>query len=106
MRKLESDRERILETIGRIGPFLEGSLTKTRKKCGNKKCRCASEGPIHFTTLLTWKEKQVTRTIYIPAEMEAEISKWIEEYGSLKKAIGQMSSLQRTILRKRKAEKL
>ena len=48
--------KRLLEELAQIGPFLPASLTITTKKCGNPNCRCAKEGPIHETALLTWKE--------------------------------------------------
>ena len=38
---------RILAPLRAIGPFLEGSLTITTKRCGKPTCRCVDAGPIH-----------------------------------------------------------
>ena len=90
--------KRILERIRKIKPFVQASLSISTKRCGNPTCRCAREGPLHETALLTWKEKGRTRTLYIPAELRQEVSKWVEEGKLLKSLIGQMSAAQREVL--------
>ncbi len=52
-------------------------MTITKKKCGNPKGRCAKQGPIHETALLTWKEGNTTKTLYVPRELRAEVAAWI-----------------------------
>jgi hypothetical protein len=96
----------ILEQVRRVGPFIEASLTVTRKRCGRSQCRCAEEGPIHETALLTWKEKAVTHTLYVPVEMREEVQTWVDNWKLLRRLIGQMSQAQRQfLLRKRTAKK-
>ena len=46
--------KRILARIRKIKPFVQASLSISQKKCGNSTCRCAREGPVHETALLTW----------------------------------------------------
>lgn len=82
---------RILERIRRVGPFLKASLTHTRKRCGNPRCRCAREGPIHQATLLTWKEGKKTHTLSVPPELREEVAGWIQEWKTLRGLIDQMS---------------
>ena len=65
--------QRLLARLRTIGPFLEGSLTLGTKRCGRPTCRCATEGPIHETALLTWKEQQKTCTLYIPIAWREEV---------------------------------
>lgn len=91
--------KRTLEALRKIRPFLPASLTVTLRKCGNPKCRCATEGPIHETALLTWKEGVTTRTLHVPRELRAEVRQWIEEWKKLKKLIAQMGRAQRQCLR-------
>lgn len=100
MQRLNTTPEgkRILARICRIGPFTEGSLTTTRKRCGNPKCRCASEGPIHQTTLLTWKEENTTHTLYIPMALKEEVARWVKQAKLLKRLSHQMSRAQRRYL--------
>jgi hypothetical protein len=96
---LASDQgRRILERIRKIKPFVQASLTITKKRCGNPTCRCAREGPTHEAALLTWKEEQKTRTVYVPIELRQEVAIWVEEGKLLKRLIAEMSKAQREFL--------
>jgi hypothetical protein len=90
--------QRILARLRTIGPFLEGSLTITTKRCGRPTCRCARAGPIHETALLTWKEQQKTCTLYIPIAWREEVAAWVAECQRLKELIHAMSAAQRAFL--------
>lgn len=92
----------VLEQVRRVGPFIEASLTVTRKRCGRPQCRCAKEGPIHETALLTWKEKAVTHTLYVPVEMRKEVRTWVNNWKRLRRLIRQMSQAQRQFLLQQK----
>lgn len=95
----------ILEQVRRVGPFIEASLTVTRKRCGRLRCRCAQEGPIHETALLTWKEKTVTHTLYVPVDMREEVRTWVDNWKLLRSLINQMSQEQRRFLIQKKMAK-
>jgi len=99
--------KRTLEAIRNIRPFLPASLTVTLRKCGNPACRCAKEGAVHETALLTWKDGKTTRTLHVPRELRAEVRQWIAEWKKLKKLIAQMGDAQRqrlqTLKQKRKS---
>jgi hypothetical protein len=97
--------ESILDQIHAIGPFVMASLTVTRKRCVNPHCRCAQEGPIHEVALLTWKEEQKTRTMYIRIDDRKEVKKWVAEGKRLKRLIKAMSEAQRTTLKNRTGRK-
>jgi hypothetical protein len=89
---------RLLAHLRTIGPFLEGSLTISTKRCGRPTCRCANEGPIHETALLTWKEQQKTCTLHIPIALREEVAAWVAECQRLKALIHAMSAAQRAFL--------
>lgn len=74
-------------------------MTRTLRKCGNPRCRCAKQGPLHDTALLTWKEDNTTHTLYVPRELRPQVQEWIQEWKRLKKRIGQMGDAQRACLR-------
>lgn len=97
--------QRILARLRTLGPFLEGSLTITTKRCGRPTCRCATEGPLHETALLTWKEQQKTCTLHIPTALREEVAAWVAECQRLKELIHAMSAAQRAFLiaRRRRA---
>lgn len=88
----------VLAQIRRAKPLLQGSLTTTKKRCSNKKCPCRKKGPLHPVTLLTWKENQKTKSIYIPPDLIDEVRTWLDEAKRIKALIAQMSAAQRLFL--------
>lgn len=93
----EHGRE-ILKRIRKTKPFIQASLTITKKRCGNPKCKCMKNAPLYETTLLTWKEGKKTKTIYIPKNLRREVQQWVEEWRKLRKLIVEMSIAQRKFL--------
>jgi Family of unknown function (DUF6788) len=89
---------RILTRLHAIGPFIEGSLTITTKRCGRPTCRCAELGPLHETAVLTWKEAGTTRTLHVPRALREEVAAWVEESKRLKQLSHKMSVAQRAFL--------
>ena len=93
---------KLLKRFARLGPFLPASLTVTRTRCGNPRCRCAREGPVHETALLTWKEGRTTHTLHVPRELRCEVAQWIGEWKKLRKLVDAMAAAQRQFLQTRK----
>lgn len=91
-----------LESLRKIKPFIQASLTITKKRCGNPKCRCAQEGPLHEAALLTWKEGNRTRTLYVPVKLRQEVEKWVQEGKLLKRLAAEVSQAQREFLTSKK----
>lgn len=91
-----------LERLRKIKPFVQGSLSITKKRCGNPQCRCAQEGPIHEVSLLTWKEQNRTRTLYVPIELRQEVDRWVQEGKLLKRLVAEVSQAQREFLTAKK----
>lgn len=90
--------QRILARLRRIGPFLEGSLTITTKRCGKPTCRCVAAGPIHDAAVLTWKEAGTTRTLHVPIALREEVTAWVAEGKRLKELSHEMAIAQRAFL--------
>ena len=97
-----AEGKRVLEQLRGIGPFLPASMTITRKKCGNPNCRCAKQGAMHETALLTWKEGKTTHTLHVPREMRDEVAQWIAEWKRLKALIDKMGGAQKRFLKTRR----
>jgi hypothetical protein len=91
-----------LDRLRNIGPFVQASLTVTKKRCGNPRCRCAQEGPLHEVALLTWKEKKRTHTVYVPLELREEVERWVQEGKLLKRLVAEVSQAQREFLASKK----
>jgi hypothetical protein len=94
--------KRALERLRKIKPFVQASLTVTKKRCGNPRCRCAREGPFHEVALLTWKEEKRTRTVYVPIELREEVERWVQEGKLLKRLVAEVSQAQREFLTSKK----
>ena len=90
--------KRALERLRKIKPFVQASLTLTKKRCGNPRCRCAAEGPLHEVALLTWKEEKRTHTTYVPIELREEVERWVQEGKLLKRLVAEVSQAQREFL--------
>ena len=90
--------QRILARLRTIGPFLEGSLTITTKRCGKPTCRCVEAGPIHDAAMLTWKEAGTTRTLNVPIALREEVAAWVAEGKRLKALSHDMATAQRAFL--------
>jgi len=91
-----------LERLRKIKPFVQASLSITKKRCGNPRCRCAQEGPLHEVALLTWKEEKRTRTLYVPMQLRQEVERWVQEGKLLKRLVAEVSQAQREFLTSKK----
>ena len=97
--------QRVLARLRAIGPFLEGSLTITTKRCGKPTCRCVEAGPIHQTAVLTWKEAGTTRTLHVPIALRQEVAAWVDEGQRLKHLSHEMAVAQRAFLIARRRQR-
>jgi hypothetical protein len=101
--RMTSDRGKAaLDRLRKIKPFIQASLSLTKKRCGNPRCRCAQEGPLHEVALLTWKEQKRTRTLYVPMELHQEVETWVQEGKLLKRLVAEVSQAQREFLTSKK----
>jgi len=98
--------QRILARLRGVGPFLEGSLTITTKRCGKPACRCVEAGPIHEAAVLTWKEEGTTRTLHVPIALRETVAAWVEEGKRLKQLSHEMAVAQRAFLMAQRRQRL
>ena len=99
--QLIKKRQKLLNQLCEIGPFITGSLAKLNRICGSEKCRCKKGGRKHDALYLTWKETQKTGSLYVPVSMHEETIQWVQNYRKLKTLIKRISSVQKDILRLR-----
>ena len=99
--QLQSKRLSLIRQIQNLGPWIEGTLVTTARKCGKDNCACHRQGPKHPVLFVTWKEAGKTVSLYIPRQLEAEVKQWTENYKRLKELIRQISEVQRQIVRLR-----
>ncbi len=99
--QLQAKRLSLLRQIQDLGPWIEGTLVTTARKCGKDNCACHRQGPKHPVLFITWKEAGKTVSLYIPRYLEAEVKQWTENYKRLKDLIRQISEVQKQIVRLR-----
>ncbi len=93
--------KQIKARIGKLGQrnqFIIGSLVESKRKCGNKNCKCIKEGKLHSAHILTKRENGKTKTIYIPVDMVKEVERWSKEYKKLKELISEIDQLSETVI--------
>ncbi len=83
--------------LGRIGPFIEGSLSVTKRMCGSEGCAC-HRGQKHSAMYLTWKEDRKTKSLYIPVGCQEEALAMNRNYKIIKKVIRMLSELNKKLL--------
>lgn len=99
--ELKASRREVLQQMRRLGPWVEGTLVATARRCGKKNCACHHDGPKHPVLFLTWKESGKTVSLYIPRAMEVEVRIWAENYKKLKELIRRASEAQKQLIRLR-----
>jgi len=99
--QLQTKRQALLRQLQNLGPWIEGTLVATTRKCGKEGCACHHNGPKHPVLFLTWKEAGKTISLYIPRQLESAVKEWAQNYKKLKALIRQVSEVQKQIVRLR-----
>lgn len=104
-RLLRKRRDALLKRLTKLGPFIQGSVVRIQRRCGYLRCRCATGGPGHTSTYLTYAKKGKTHTLYIPIDLEEEVVEWSQNNKQLKALIRQMDEVHRKIVNRYVKEK-
>jgi hypothetical protein len=99
--QLQIKRQTLLRQLQNLGPWIEGTLVATTRKCGKEGCACHHNGPQHPVLFITWKEAGKTISLYIPRQLESTVKEWTQNYKKLKALIRQVSDVQKQIVRLR-----
>jgi len=102
---LKRKRNSLLKKLKEVGPFVNGSIVKVSRRCGNKRCKCYLKGEKHESYYLHYKVKGVTKAVYIPVDLEDEVRKWNQEYKKLKEITSEISKINKSIIKKYVTEK-
>ncbi len=102
---LERKRGGLLKKLAEVGPFVDGSIAKVKRRCGNKNCKCYLKGQKHESYYLMYKVAGRTKGVYIPVDMEEEVRAWNDEYKKLKRIISEISRANKEIIRRHVREK-
>jgi hypothetical protein len=97
-RNLILHRDALIKRLGKVRPFVGGSVVVVERACGNPNCKCR-KGEKHPGYYLTWKEKKKTKGIYIPVDLVEQVQGWSEEYKLVKDIIQEVSDIQKILIR-------
>ena len=95
-------RSQLVRRLSGSVDMLQGSLVKRYVKCGKENCHCAEgegHGPVFY---LSYKEKGLTRLIYIPSEEVEKVKRQLSTFKQYKEIGGKIAKLNREILKLRK----
>ncbi|MEI6789474.1 MAG: DUF6788 family protein [bacterium] len=84
-------RSRLHQLLERADGLAHGSLIRMARRCGNPRCRCATEDKKHESWYLGVTEKRKTRMKHLPKGMEAKVRRWLDQYKLARQLLDQMS---------------
>jgi len=102
---LTRKRDSLLKKLPEIGPFVDGSLVKIKRRCGNKNCKCYIKGEKHESYCLMYKIAGVTKAVYVPVDLEDEVREWNNNYKKLKRLTAEISRTNKEIIKRHVKEK-
>lgn len=98
-------RDGLIKKLADIGPFVDGSFVKIKRRCGNRNCKCYLKGEKHESYCLMYKVAGITKAIYVPVDLEDEVKKWNLEHKKLKRIIAEVSRTNKEIIKRHASEK-
>jgi hypothetical protein len=67
--------------LSRAEGFLHGSLVEMARRCGNPRCRCASDDASKHRSLYLGQTRDGRTTmLYVPADLEPTVRRWAQDY--------------------------
>ena len=106
-----SERERKLRSrlhalLNRADEFIHGSLIEVRRKCGNPRCRCASDDNAkHISKHLGQTRHGKSSSVYIPKGLEPRIAKATQHFQLALDLLEELNLEARLRLQKSKSQK-
>jgi hypothetical protein len=97
---LHEQYEALVEELLEMGAFRRGTVTERYRKCGRPRCACARKAhPGHGPqTMLTYKERGMTRTVNLPSAAAVEMVRGqVEEHEHFLDWTKRWRTLQETI---------
>jgi len=87
-RELRSAVNRLLSQHG----VVHGTLVRRQRTCGKPNCRC-TRGHLHESLYLVVTEGSQSRQMYVPAEWEALVREWIDNYNKTRELMDDLSAV-------------
>lgn len=81
--------------------FVQGSLVRMARTCGNPGCRCARRGQKHVSWYLAVTRHGKSQMLYLPHTWELRVKGWIQQHRQIRQLLQQLSDLAVERLRRR-----
>jgi len=75
------------------GSYIRANAVTMKRVCGNPGCRCATQGKKHISLYLCRKQDKKTKMTYVPAKLEEDVKKKIDNYHKIKDLLEKVSQL-------------
>ena len=94
----------LIKQLSSTSEMLQGSVIEKYVKCGKENCHCADgqgHGPAYY---LSFKEKGVTKLIYIPHVEVTKVKRQVNKFKKYKEIGAKIIKLNRDILKSKRKE--
>ena len=99
-RMLDRRRRALLKKMSKMGPFIMATPTYLKVRCGNPRCKCATNKKARHEKLhLSWTDSAGDGTCYVPVDLREEVLEWVENYWEMKRYIKEMTELSRKMIK-------
>jgi hypothetical protein len=99
-------RSRLHQLLSRAEGFLHGSVIEMARRCGNPRCRCASDDKYRHHSLYLGQTREGKTTMhYIPKDQESTVRRWAGDFQRAAAYLEDLSQQGRNRLSEAKADK-
>jgi hypothetical protein len=84
-------RSQLHKLLEQADGLVHGSMIRMARRCGNPRCRCATQDQKHVSWYLGITEKRKTRMKHLPKGAEAKARRWVEQYQRARALLEQIS---------------
>jgi len=101
---LRQKQKALLRRLPPLHAILRGSLVERYKRCGKPGCKCANgpgHGPKYYLTVSYPKKRP--EMDYVPADLQAKVRQYLENYRKVKEILEELSEINRELLRRRES---
>lgn len=89
-----AERRALTKELSKLGGMIRGSLLHTKRKCGQKNCRCSTAGELHDVCLLsTSVTGRRNRMTYVRPGEENRFRAATESYSRVREIIERLTEL-------------
>jgi len=93
---MELELKKLTSHLARLvygGNYIRANAVTMKRVYGNPRCRCATQNKKHISLYLCRKQEGKTTMTYVPAKLEENVQKKIDNYHKIKEFLEKVSEL-------------